>query len=103
MTPSAQANHRLIHWLQSNPPAQIELFPRPDNYEDARAYIKELAQQFGMMFDELAREYADNMPMKVDVRECSSAIQTAVEETDLFCSLYEAAEITRQDQLEAAE
>ena len=103
MTPSAQANHRLIHWLQSNPPVQIPIYPSANDFEDARAYWKEWAQQVGMMFHTLAIEYADAMPMKVDVRECSSAIQTAVEETDLFCSLYEAAEIARQDQLEAAE
>lgn len=103
MTPATQANLRLIHFLQTNPPAQIETFPRADNFEDAREYLKELAQQFGMMFSDLAREYADNMPIKVDVRECSTVIQTAVEETDLFCSLYEAAEVAREDALEAAE
>jgi len=97
------AHARFTHFVIATKPGEISLFPTPDDFRERKAYVKELAQQVGEYLHALARDTASNTAVRFDLKECHSTVQEAVEQTDFYCSLEQAAERVTEDAVEAAE
>ena len=96
------AHARLRHFVEAGAPTEISHFPTPDEVRERKAYVKELARAFGDYLHALARDTQSNTAVSFDLAECLSAIPDAVEDTDFYCSLEDAAERLIEDAIEDA-
>lgn len=96
------AHARLLAALE-NPPAEIQLYPTPEDFEERKDYLDNLARAFGDFFHALAIDTNSNTSVNILTKEAVSLIQDAVFESDLYCSLEDAAERQREEMMEGVE